>query len=113
MLTPHTYSQVRQNVSDVSYHITEYHQIIAELRRKVQRLQEQLAAAREQHLGQSGAEGGWSWIGMGTGVVWNEEPLCMEWGKTIEHTTHFGLGIIKANTKFNVCYKVLACIFIL
>ena len=34
--------QVHQNVQDVSYHITQYHKIIAELRRKVHRLQEQL-----------------------------------------------------------------------
>ena len=37
--------QVHQNVHDVSYHVTQYHKIIAELRRKVQRLQEQLAQA--------------------------------------------------------------------
>ena len=38
--------QVHQNVTDVSYHITQYHSIIAELRKKIQRLQEQLLRAR-------------------------------------------------------------------
>ena len=35
--------QVQQNVHDVSYHVTQYHTLIAELKKKIAQLQERLA----------------------------------------------------------------------
>ena len=57
--SPSCSPQVHQNVQDVSYHITQYHKIIAELRRKVHRLQEQLnQGGTEGEGGRGVGEGG-------------------------------------------------------